>query len=135
MSFKSQIQRNSGIIAQLRRRIDETVIHRNDNEASRRLWEDACQAFHDQYEELAFPGGTFNIKQRLRNGDKEAIEYALDFIELRPYFYRSGYMFKDFIRVLKNCPLSEGQRKRYDRVKVKYDAYREKRTQGSITKP
>ena len=132
MSFKSQIERNTRIIAELHSRMHQAASRRSDDDASRKLWEDACEAFRGQYEELAFPGGTLTIRQRLRAGDKEAIEYALDFIELRPYFFRSGYMYTDFMRVLKNCPLSEGQRERYDIVKAKYNAYRVKRSRSQI---
>jgi len=127
MSFKSRIQQNARVISQLHRRIHETFAHRDDDEQSRAAWQDACTAFHAQYEELAFPCGTYTMRERLRAGDTEAIEYAIDFIEIRPYFFRSGYMYKDFLRVLKNCPLSDGQRKRYDLVKTQYDAYRDNR--------
>ena len=127
MSFKLQILQNARLIAQLHQRIHETLAYRDENDHSRSLWKDACSEFHNKYNELAFPGGTSDIRERLRAGDEEAIEYALDFIELRPYFFRSGYMYKDFLRVLKNCPLSEEQRKRYDRVRSQYDEYREQR--------
>lgn len=132
MSFKSRIQQNARVISQLHERIHETYANRDDDGQSKAAWQEACTAFHAQYEELAFPGGTFTMRERLRAGDTEAIEYALDFIEIRPYFFRSGYMYKDFLRVLKNCPLSGGQRKRYDRVKAKYDAYRDKRRSTGI---
>lgn len=134
MSFKSQIRQNACAIAQLHQRIHETFAHRDDNDQSRSLWKDACSEFHNKYYELAFPGGTSNIRQRLRTGDEEAIEYAIDFIEVRPCFFRSGYMYKDFMRVLKNCPLSDGQRKRYDRVKSQYDDYRDQRRSTQMYK-
>lgn len=127
MSFKSQIQQNARVIAKLHQRIQETFAYRDDNDQSRLLWKDACSEFPNKYNELAFPGGISDIRHRLRAGDEEAIEYALDFIEVRPYFFRSGYMYKDFLRVLKNCPLSDGQRKRYDRVRSQYDEYRDQR--------
>lgn len=128
MSFKSRIQQNAHAITQLHERIHETFAHRDDNEQCRELWKDACSEFHNKYDGLAFLGGTSDIRERLRAGDKEAIEYALDFIEVRPYFFRSGYMYKDFIRVLRNCPLSDSQRKRYDQLKSRYDEYRRQRT-------
>ena len=127
MSFKSQIQQNARVIAKLHQRIHETFAYRDDNDQSRSLWKDACSEFHNKYNELAFLGGTSGIRERLRAGDEEAIEYALDFIEVRPYFFRSGYMYKDFLRVLKNCSLSDGQRERYDRVRSQYDEYRDQR--------
>ncbi len=134
MSFKSRIQQNARAIAELHQRIHETYTHRNDNEHSRAIWKVACSEFHKRYDELAFPGGTTGIRERLRSGDKQAIDYALDFLEVRPYFFRSGYMYKDFLRVLRNCPLSEAQRMRYDQLKARarYDEYRKHRNAARI---
>lgn len=127
MSFKSRIQQNARLIAQLHRQIHETFALRDDDEQGRSHWQAACSEFHSKYDELAFSGVTSDMRERLRAGDEEAIEYALAFIELRPYFFRSGYMYKDFLRVLKNCTLSEEQRQRYDRVRSQYDEYRKRR--------
>ena len=123
MSFKSRIQQNALLIAELHQRIHETCTHRDDSEHSRAIWKGACSEFHNRYDELAFPGGTSGIRERLRGGDNQAIEYAIDFLEVRPYFFRSGYMYKDFLRVLRNCALSETQRRRYDQVKASYDEF------------
>lgn len=78
MSFKMQIRQNSRLIVQLHQRVHHTFKHRDDNEQSKAAWQDACDAFRDQYSELAFLGGTFGMRERMRSGDKEAIEYALD---------------------------------------------------------
>lgn len=134
MSFKSQIQQNARVIAQLHQRIHETFAHRDDNDQSRTLWEDACSEFHNKFNQLAFPGGTSEIRERLRAGDKVAIDYALDFIEVRPYFFRSGYMYKDFLRVLRNCPLSDSHWTRYDQLKARYDEYRQRRSVSGTSK-
>ena len=134
MSFKSQIQQNARVIGQLHQRIQETFAHRDDDDHSRALWQDACFEFHDKYNELVFPGGTTEIRERLRAGDMRAIDYALDFIEVRPYFFRSGYLYKDFLRVLRNCPLSHSQRKRYDQLKANYDKYRQRRRATGTSK-
>ncbi len=113
MSFKPTIRSNAKAIAELHRQTQEGSV--------------AWREFRDSYEAFAFPGGTANIRERLRAGDPEAIQYALDFIEVRPYFFRSGYMFKDFVRVLNNCPLSDEQRSRYERVRTSYQDYRARR--------
>ena len=87
-------------------------------------WNHACSEFRNNYEALSFPGGTLGAQDRMRSGDNEAIEYAIAFLEVRPYFFRSGYMYQEFMRVLRNCPLSDSQRRRYDRVREKYLVYR-----------
>ena len=71
----------------------------------------------------------YTARERLRAGDEQAIEYAIAFLEVRPYFFRPGYMYKDFMRVLRNCPLSVDQRKRYNQVRENYLVYRKKRRQ------
>ena len=131
MSFKSRIQENARAIGQLHRRVHETYARRDYSAECRKLWEDACSEFHEKYDQLAFLSGTIDARERLRDGDTDALEYALDFLEVRPYFFRSGYMYNDFMRVLKNCPLSPSQRKRYDAIRERYMDYRENRNTES----
>ncbi|MGB1252088.1 MAG: hypothetical protein ACPG8W_15830 [Candidatus Promineifilaceae bacterium] len=128
MSFKSRIKHNTKVIVQLRQRIHETFARRSDNEQSWVRWQNACAEFHKRYDDLAFFGGSTNIRQRLRSGDKDAINYAIDFLEVRPYFFRSGYMYKDFMRILQRCLLSATQRKRYEQIKARYEQYLQQRT-------
>ena len=125
--YRQLIQRNAAQIVQLHRRIGETFIFRDEGPEQRAEWSQACENFHDNYEELAFPGGARDARHRMRAGEFEAIEYAIAFLEVRPYFFRSGYMYHEFMRVLRNCPLSGSQRKRYDRIRAKYLLYRAKR--------
>jgi hypothetical protein len=76
----------------------------------------ALRAYHEfvaSWNVLAFPGGYKNgALARIGAGDPEAMETALCFLELRPYFFRSGYMFKDILRKCRNAPLSAEQAKR-----------------------
>ncbi len=62
---------------------------------------------------------------RILAGDSEAIEAALCFVELRPYFFRSGYMFKALLPKLKRAPLSATEAARLQTVLSAYDAWRE----------
>ena len=129
MQFRNQVTRNANEIARLYGRIRETLCFRDDGPDQKAEWRDACSDFHAQYDDLAFPGGVYTARERLRAGDEQAIEYAIAFLEVRPYFFRSGYMYKDFMRVLRNCPLSVDQRKRYNQVRENYLVYRKKRRQ------
>lgn len=100
--------------------------------------EDVIQAMFtgfDVWEQTVFSYGEYKgekgLYEALKQGNEYALEYAVCFIEIRPYFFRSGYMYKDLLRRLNKAPLSESQRERYLVVKTKYQEllkkYREKR--------
>jgi len=125
--YTDQIMRNAERINQLKARIDETVRSRDKSEHKRREWQKACSDFHEQYDSLAFPGGFDGALQRLLEGDSVTIEAALCFLECRPYFFRSGYMFKDILRKAKKAPLSSEQRERLEHVVEAYRLYRERK--------
>ena len=131
MSYKTMIHQNTLAIAQLYSRIQETLKFRSDGPHQREEWVNACAEFHAKYDQLAFIGGVETARDRLRAGEAEAIDYALDFLEVRPYFIRSGYLYKDLMRVLRNCPLSQAQRRRYDDMVQQYSDYRDRRRQHS----
>lgn len=127
MNTKTQVQRNARTIAELYGRVRKTVRERDTSPAHRQAWRDACAEFHARYDTLAFPGGISTARDRMRSGDTAAIEYALCFIEVRPYFFRSGYMYNDLLRILRNCDLTQRQQERYYRVYEAYLEYRRER--------
>jgi len=130
MKFKVRIEQNTKTINELHQRIHETVKNRDKGSKERKQWKAACREFHESYSELAFPGGVETARDRIRKGDTEAIDYAIDFLVLRPYFFRSGYMYRDFMRILRNCPLSDVQKERYEEIHSRYRAYRRRRQLG-----
>ncbi|MEM9348154.1 MAG: hypothetical protein AAGB26_16210 [Planctomycetota bacterium] len=131
MRFAKQIRENARVISRLHGRIHATFAHRDEGESQYDEWKTACADFHAHYDSLAFLGGVREARERLRSGENDAIDYALDFLEVRPYFFRSGYMYKDFMRVLRNCPLSPSQRKRYERLHAAYTQFREQQRESA----
>lgn len=125
--YEKEISKNAEKINKLHARIHETFKVRDKNQKNYQEWEKACEEFHSQYNHLAFPGGFVGAYDRILNGDKESIEAALCFIESRPYFFRSGYMFKDMLRKLKKAPLKNKERHRLDSVLAAYEKYRRSR--------
>ncbi|QTN21447.1 hypothetical protein HZ992_14770 [Rhizobacter sp. AJA081-3] len=103
---------NAKEITRLNQRIDETVRNRGKNAKALDDWKSACAEFHRRYEELAFPGGYEGAHERILAGEPNTIEVALCFLECRPYFFRSGYMYKALLRKVKQAPLSEAQEQR-----------------------
>jgi hypothetical protein len=122
--MKSVFRANAAEISRLHSRIGETFKERDKSTEKREEWKRACAVFHLRYQDLAFPGGERSAGARILAGDAEAIEAALCFIELRPYFFRSGYMYQDFLRKLNRAPLSQEQASRFASVKAAYHAWK-----------
>jgi DNA repair exonuclease SbcCD ATPase subunit len=123
--YSNEILRNAEAINQLHSRIQETVKSRDKNDHKYKEWQSACKEFHSKYNHLAFPGGFDGAFERIVRGDVNAVEAALSFVECRPYFFRSGYMFKDILRKLKKAPLDSAQIERLNLVLAAYLKYRE----------
>ena len=129
-AIKKHIIDNGEEIRRLKARIKETYSNRGKFPGATPLWEQACAEFHARYDSLAFPGGYDTAPQRIIQGDPEAIEVALCFVEIRPYFHGSGYMFETLMRKLKRAPLSEKQSERFATVLRAYHEWRQKRREG-----
>ena len=125
--LKELILSNAEKIRELASRVHKTFRTRSSSPQARRNWEAACQAFHSHYDELAFPGGYGGALERIVAGDPDTIEVALCFLEVRPYFFRSGYMFKDILRKTKRAPLPSHQAARLAQIVEAYAAYRAQR--------
>lgn len=76
----------------------------------------ACREFHDAYDELAFPGGLKKGLAELKTNSTQTVETAIEYLELKPYFFRSGYIAETLIRRLKHVSLTEQQKERLRRV-------------------
>jgi hypothetical protein len=129
------INSNAEEIRRLHSRIRETLKHRYRTPEQTKQWEQACAEFHSRYDLLAFPGGYRSAFERIAAGDPQAIDAALCFVECRPYFFRSGYMFKDLLRKLKRAQLSESQSARFGVVLKAYESWRAqgRRPRGTTT--
>jgi len=113
----------------------ETVKFRDVNEHKRKEWLKACKTFRDEYDALAFPGGLEGAYDRILNGEADAIEAGICFLECRPYFFQSGYIYKDLMRKIKRAPLADDQKLRYERVSSAYKTYREERRKANTGGP
>jgi hypothetical protein len=118
------IEKNAEEIRRLHDRIGATFEKRD---RSPEAWKAACAEFHQRYDQLAFPGGYAGALERILAGDPQTIEAALSFVECRPYFFRSGYMYKDLLRKLKRAPLDSGNARRLELILKAYADYRDRR--------
>lgn len=112
--MKQLIEKNAEECCRLHARIHETVKHRHKSPTKMAEWEQACAEFHARYDSLAFPGGYGGVFERLANGDEFTIEAALCFVEVRPYFFRSGYISKALLPKLKKARLTPFQTARLE---------------------
>jgi hypothetical protein len=65
--------------------------------------------FHARYDVLAFPGGYIGALDRIVDGDAYTVEAAICFLEVRPCFLRSRYMFEDLVRKCRRAVLNANQ--------------------------
>ena len=129
---KPVILANANEIYRLHQRVKETFRSRDVTPAARQAWQEACAEFQTRYDMLAFPGGyeTTKALERIVAGDPGTVEAAICFLEVRPYFFRSGYMFKDILRKLKGAPLSTKQTARLEVVRSRLDEWRRKQSRS-----
>ncbi len=110
------IQENAKRVAELHNRVHETFKSKNASPEALADWSRACEEFHSQYDALAFPGGCAAGLQKIQAGDARAVENALAFLEVRPYFFRSQYIRTKLVRLLKHARLSARQIQRFQKA-------------------
>jgi hypothetical protein len=110
------INENAKRVTELHNRVHETFKRRDSSPEARAEWSRACEEFHSKYDALAFPGGYEAGLQKIQTGDAGAIQDALAFLEVRPYFFRSQYMRTKLTRLLKHAQLTARQIERFQKV-------------------
>lgn len=124
-SIKRLIVANAEEVRRLHARIHDTHLNRTASPLHLQEWQQACEAFHARFDALSFPGGYATARARIASGDPEAIESALCFVECRPYFFRSGYMFDALVRRLKHVTMTKSQTERFQSVLARLQAWRD----------
>ncbi|MBK6616161.1 hypothetical protein [Ottowia sp.] len=129
--MRALILANTRRINKLRVELTRALAERNQGPSAKLRWESACSAFREGHRELCFPGGYERAAERIEAGDTFSIEAALCFVEVRPYFFRSGYMLKVLRRKLKKAPLTPLQSARLSAaVQLQID-WRRRRQSGA----
>lgn len=123
--LRAKMIENAAEINRLRSRIHETFRRRDESEELWQDWQTACEEFHARYEELFLPGGPYlNFYYQIKAGDPDALEVALCFLELRPYFFRSGYHWKTILQKCKSAPMSGERAERFALLLEKYNEWK-----------
>lgn len=122
--IRERIRRDGAELHRLHRDVHATCARRDESPAARERWIEAASLFRNSFDLLAFPGGEVTMKVRVQCGDPLALECAICFLEVRPFFFHSGYMFKDLMRWCGKAKLSPEQRDRYEAVRERWLAWR-----------
>ncbi len=130
-----EISKNASTLRELHVDMHRKHKLRSEGPAAILAWQMAAEEFRNRFDALAFPGGYEGALERLLAGDPLAMEASICFLELRPFFYHSGYMFKDLLRKSRKAPLTDFQRKRLQIVEAAVVQWRnrEKHPQQSAT--
>lgn len=91
---------------QLHRRVHETHSLRHQGNTGFRDWEMACREWHS-YQSPLDELWLDAFRQRVRAGEAEALNEAILFLEVDPWFFRSGYLKEKLLQSLKSAPLRE----------------------------
>ena len=116
MKNTSAFEANARKIRELHLKIHETFAVREKGSDELKAWEEATRDFHNQYNQLAFPGGLDRQLMRLKIHDPQAVEMAIRFLEVDPRFFRSGYIKNVITRRLKKAELAQAQISRLNAV-------------------
>jgi hypothetical protein len=69
----------------------------------------ACATFHSQFDALSFPAGLESSLAKLKAGDPGVLDIAVQYLEVEPRFFRSGYIAETILRRLKHADLTSDQ--------------------------
>jgi hypothetical protein len=128
--IKQMIRENAAEIVRLNDRRKKALLSRDLSPEKWCEWYQASEALSAGFHALAFPGGFVGAYDRIASGAPLAMEAAICFLEIRPFFYRSGYMYRDIFRRCKHAPLSPEQAARFELVKERLAEWkRRKRSQ------
>lgn len=103
--YRGIISANAARLRELNAEIDRTFRakpHGSEHHA-------ACAAFHSQSDALSFPGGLESSLAKLKTGEPSVVDIAVQYLEVEPRFFRSGYIAETILRRLKHVDLTSDQ--------------------------
>jgi hypothetical protein len=89
--------------------VSETVRHRDKSTEAWAAWEAATKVFWLAYRDFYEDGVPDTHAAKVRAGDATAIERAVQFLELDPQCFRSGYAKERLLRAVKSAQLTQSQ--------------------------
>ena len=110
IDFTELITAEGARLGELHAAVHRTFRHRSRDARSRREWEQACEVFHSYVSPLhRYLERACTVE---RYTDKNLLEFAVCFMEVDPWFFRSGYFKESLLTRLKRSDLEESTRRR-----------------------
>lgn len=119
MTEKELIAHNAKILTRLHEAIDDSFPKRNRSDSHFAAWQRACEEFHAQYWTLFYPGGQ-DCLMGLQQCDRKSVQTAINFLEVDPYYFRSGYTKEYIWKYITRCQLSSLEIERLHLIGISY---------------
>ena len=100
---------------EMHKRINQTVLHRDEGPAQRREWEQACAEWHS-YDTPVWELWSREVRDAIVQNKGKCRESAITFLEEDPWCFRSGYLKERVIRALKQTTLTDSEASRIQEV-------------------
>jgi hypothetical protein len=110
VDFAALIKEEAVKLEALHGAIHRTLMYRERDAKSRREWEQACDAFHSYVSTL--DPFLERACEDERYADKDLLEFAVCFLEVDPWFFRSGYLKQILLTRLKRSELGLQNKRR-----------------------
>lgn len=115
MLTREQILEAERVENRHRDRIHEAVADRDKSREAFEVWRKVCQEWHDSTLPTDYLW-TAETQLRLTEGDRETIDDVLLFLEVDPWFFRSGYLKELLLDNLRQAPLTADDKARLREV-------------------
>ncbi len=103
-NYREMIARCADELNKLHQKVRETAEHRGKSSHQLEQWERAAKAFHEYYSPV-----DDIIEHCLNSGllnDPKLREFVFDYINIDPYFFRSGYIMESLLQRVKKLTLT-----------------------------
>lgn len=116
LNMKQSAVNYPSAIKEAHENVDKTFKLREQDRTSWKIWLDACRRFRDLFTAAHLDSSFYPNEDALRIGEEAAVEVAIKYLELDPYYFRSGYSKERILRILKKLELSKKQQDRLRNV-------------------
>lgn len=122
----AQILETERVMNKYTQKIHQTFHKRRESDGAWQEWSDTCRAVH----RIKLPTDFLwsdEHRDKVRSGDREAIDDTIVYLEADPWYFRSGYLKEWLLDNLRKAPLNEENKSRLRKVILNVAAGRNRR--------